>query len=85
MRPDKRQALPDTKHGRLREQIEQAKASTRAKVEHPLHIVKNLFGHKKARYHGLVKNTAQLLTLFGLANLLIAKQRLFALHAQGAS
>jgi IS5 family transposase len=32
-----------------------------------------------------VKNTAQLLTLFGLANLLIAKRRIWALHAQGAS
>jgi IS5 family transposase len=85
LRPGKRRALPDTKHGRLREQIEQTKASIRAKVEHPFHIVKNLFGHKKARYRGLAKNAAQLLTLFGLANLLIAKQRLFALHAQGAS
>ncbi|MFN4023059.1 MAG: IS5/IS1182 family transposase, partial [Hydrogenophilus thermoluteolus] len=33
----------------------------------------------------LAKNTAQLYTLFGLANLLIAKRQLFALNAQGAS
>jgi IS5 family transposase len=33
----------------------------------------------------LAKNTAQLFTLLGLANLLIAKRRLFALRAQGAS
>jgi IS5 family transposase len=85
LRPAKRRALLDTESGRLREQIEQLKASVRAKVEHPFHIVKNLFGHKKARYRGLAKNRSQLMTLFGLANLLIAKRRLFALHAQGAS
>lgn len=85
LRPGKRRALPKTKLGRLAEQIEQAKASIRAKVEHPFHMVKNLFGLRKVRYRGLAKNTAQLFTLFGLANLLIAKRRLFALNAQGAS
>lgn len=85
MRPGKRKTLPDTPIGRLKEQIEQIKASMRAKVEHPFHIVKNLLGMKKVRYRGLAKNTAQLYTLFGLANLLIAKRRLFALNAQGAS
>jgi len=85
LRSGKRRALPDTQSGRLREWIEQLKASVRAKVEHPFHIVKNLFGHKKARYRGLGKNAAQLFALFGLANLLIAKRRLFAFHAQGAS
>jgi IS5 family transposase len=85
LRPGKRRTLPDTPLGRLLGQIEQAKASIRAKVEHPFHVVKNLFRHRKTRYRGLAKNTAQLFTLFGLANLLIAKKRLFALHAQGAS
>jgi IS5 family transposase len=85
MRPGKRKALPNTKLGRLDERIERIKASIRAKVEHPFHIIKNRFGLRKVRYQGLAKNTAQLLTLLGLANLLIAKRRLFALHAQGAS
>jgi len=85
MRAGKRRALPDTPLGRAIEGLEQAKASIRAKVEHPFHVVKNLFRHRKTRYRGLAKNTAQLLTLFGLANLLIAKRRLLALHAQGAS
>lgn len=85
MRPGKRKALPKTAMGKLQEQIEQLKASVRAKVEHPFHIVKNIFGMKKVRYKGLAKNTAQLFTLFGLANLLIAKRRLFAFNAQGAS
>lgn len=39
----------------------------------------------KARYKGLAKNAAQLFTLFGLANLFIAKRRLYALNAQGMS
>ena len=85
MRPGKRRALPDTLLGQLTEQIEKAKASIRAKVEHPFHWIKNIFGLKKVRYRGLAKNTAQLFTLFGLANLFIAKRRLFALHGQNAS
>lgn len=85
MRPGKRRALPDTELGRLDEKIEKLKASIRAKVEHPFHFVKNLFGHRKNRYWGLAKNTAQLFTLFALANLVIAKRRLFALDAQRAS
>lgn len=56
-----------------------------AKVEHPFHVIKNLFRHKKARYKGMAKNEAQLFSLFGLANLVIAKRRLLALHARGAS
>jgi len=71
--------------GKLLDYIERVKAAVRAKVEHPFHIVKNRFGLKKVRYGGLTKNKAQLFTLFGLANLLIAKRRLFAPHAQGAS
>jgi len=85
MRYGKRKTLPDTELGRLDEQIEKIKASIRAKVEHPFHLIKNLFGLRKVRYRGLAKNTAQLFTLFGLANLVIAKRRLFELHAQGAS
>jgi len=47
-------------------------------------VIKNLFGHKKVRYKGLAKNTAQLFSLFGLANLVIAKRSLLALDARGA-
>lgn len=51
--------------------VEKAKASVRAFVEHPFHIVKNLFRHRKVRYRGLAKNGHQLYTLFGLANVVI--------------
>lgn len=55
---------------------EKLKARVRALVEHPFHIVKNLFKHRKARYRGIRKNTAQLEVLFALANLVIARKRL---------
>jgi len=83
MCPGKRRALPDTVSGRCQERLEKAKASIRAKVEHPFHIIKNILGLKKVRYRGLAKNTAQLFTLFGLANLLIAGRRL-TFGTQGA-
>ena len=47
--------------------IEKAKASIRAKVEHPFHVIKNLFGYRKVRYKGLARNQARLFSLFGLA------------------
>jgi IS5 family transposase len=71
--------------GRLLRQRETLKARIRAKVEHPFHVIKNLFHFKKVRYKGLAKNTAQLHMLFGLANLVLAKRRIFALRAQVAS
>jgi transposase, IS5 family len=47
-------------------------------VEHPFHIVKNLFGYRKVRYRGLVKNEHQIYTLFALANVLISGRRAVA-------
>jgi len=85
MRPGKRKALPKTTEGELLEKIEHAKASIRAKVEHPFHVVKNLFRHCKTRYKGLAKNTAQLFSLFGFANLMLARRWLFDANTQGTS
>src|SRR4051812_24382812 len=62
----------------LAEPVERALSQVRAVVEHPFHIVKNRFHHKKLRYRGLKKNTAQLYTLFALANLVIVNQTLLA-------
>jgi IS5 family transposase len=62
----------------LVEPVERALAQVRAVVEHPFHVVKNLFRHKKLRYRGLLKNTAQLRTLFALANLVVVKKALLA-------
>ena len=55
---------------------EKLKARARALVEHPFHIIKNIFRHRKVRYRGLAKNTAQLRVLFALANLYIVRRRL---------
>jgi IS5 family transposase len=67
----------------IRRALERIKAQVRARVEHPFHVVKNLFRHRKTRYKGLAKNAAQLFSLFGLANLVIAKRRLMALDSHG--
>jgi IS5 family transposase len=58
------------------QQLEKLKAQVRARVEHPFHILKNLFRHRKARDRGLAKNAAQLHSLFALANLVIARRSL---------
>ncbi|WP_137890330.1 IS5 family transposase [Ramlibacter sp. 2FC] len=67
----------------LTKALERVKAQIRARVEHPFHVVKNLFHYKKVRYKGLAKNEAQLYSLFGLANLVMAKKRLLDLAPQG--
>ena len=71
-------ALPEGPIKALTQELEKLKAQVRAKVEHPFHVVKNLFGFRKVRYRGLAKNTAQLQTLFALANLVLCKGRLLA-------
>ena len=55
---------------------EKLKASIRAKVEHPFHVVKNIFKHKKTRYKGIAKNDAQLNVLFALSNLYLVRGKL---------
>ena len=85
MKRSKRKALPNNKLGRMREKLEHLKASVRAKVEHPFHVIKNLFRHRKTRYRGLAKNTAQLFTLFGFANLVLAGRRFTITETRRAS
>jgi transposase, IS5 family len=86
MQPGKRRKLDLRRRwAQLLNEVEQLKASVRAKVEHPFHVIKNLFRHKKVRYKGLAKNEAQLFSLFGLANIVIAKRRLLDIQARGAS
>lgn len=55
--------------------IERTKASIRAKIEHPFHVIKNFFGYRKTRYKELAKNQAQLFSLFALANLVLSTRR----------
>lgn len=68
---DKRSALY-----KAMRKIEKAKAQVRAKVEHPFRVIKRQFGYVKVRFRGLAKNTAQLVTLFALSNLWMARRHL---------
>ena len=70
---DKRSALYKAKR-----KIEKAKAQVRAKVEHPFRVIKRQFGYVKTRFRGLAKNTAQLVTLFALSNLWMARKHLLS-------
>jgi transposase, IS5 family len=85
MKRGRRRALTNGALDRLREATEKAKAKIRARGEHAFHVVKNLFGHRKVRYRGLAKNEAQLFSLFGLANLVLAQRRMPALRGRVAS
>ena len=75
MRPGRRRKLELKSDEAL---AEKAKASVRAKVEHPFLKVKRLFGYVKVRYRGLGKNAERQALLFGLSNLLTAEGRLRA-------
>jgi IS5 family transposase len=61
---------------KAKRKVERAKAQVRAKVEHPFRVIKRQFGYVKVRFRGLAKNTAQLVTLFALSNLWMARRHL---------
>ena len=69
-------ALPEGELKEATQKFEKLKSQIRSRVEHPFHLVKNLFGYRKVRYRGLTKNTAQLHTLFALANLVLVGRKL---------
>ena len=73
MKPSLRKALKKDKLGRITEKLEQTKASVRAKVKHCFHVVKRLFCHRRKRYRGRPKNTAQFYSLFAFANPVLAQ------------
>ena len=80
MRPGLRRALDKDKPlDDLIDQLERTKARIRAKVEHPFRVLKQQFGYVKVRYRGLKKNTAQIVTLFALSNLWMARHKLQAM------
>jgi transposase, IS5 family len=81
-KPSKLRAMKNRRERTYAERWERYKASVRAKVEHPFRVVKRQFGHIKVRYRGLAKNAAQMITLFALSNLWMARRRL--LPATGA-
>ena len=52
------------------------KSTVRANVEHPIGVIKRVFGFVKVRYRGLAKNTHRLLVNCALANLFMMRQHL---------
>ena len=67
------------KGGELTEQQKKSNrilSAIRAVVEHPFRVIKQQFGFTKVRYRGLKKNTGQIVTLFALSNLWMARHRL---------
>jgi len=67
--------LSDAERARSR-----TKSKVRARVEHPFHVIKQGFGFAKVRYRGLLKNTSRIHMLCALANLHMARRRLFRLQ-----
>ncbi|RMS02233.1 hypothetical protein ALP73_200123 [Pseudomonas coronafaciens pv. garcae] len=58
--------------------MEKTKPQVRPKVEHPFRVIKRQFGYTKVRFRGLVKNTSQIVTLFALSNLWVARLHLLS-------
>ena len=52
----------------------------RAKGEHIFLVVKHLWGYRKVRYKGLLKNATQVFSLFALANLYLVRKDLLLLR-----
>ncbi len=78
----KRSVVKKIKRAKLKratEKLETLKAKLRARVEHPFRVVKRQFGFMKVRFKGLAKNTAQVITLFALSNLWMARKQLLAM------
>jgi IS5 family transposase len=74
------------RHRGIVDALEQArnriKSKVRAKVEHPIHVIKRVFGFVKVRYKGLAKNANRLFVACALANLYRVRRQL--LRTQGA-
>ena len=76
-------AMPEGTRKALTVLVERKQAQIRALVEHPFHVIKNLFRYKKVSYRGLAKNGARLYAQFALANLVLAKRALLDGQHQG--
>ena len=53
---------------------------TRAKGEHAFLVIKHLWGYRKVKYKGLLKNATQVFSLFALANLYLVRKDLLLLR-----
>jgi IS5 family transposase len=74
------------RHNGVVDDVERAKNKTKSKVralvEHPIGVIKRIFGFCKVRYRGLAKNAHRLIVASALANLYTVRRRLLRLaHA----
>jgi IS5 family transposase len=61
-------------------EINRVRSKTRARGEHAFLVVKRLWGFRKVRYRGLVKNLARAYGAFALANLYLVRRALLPRH-----
>jgi len=80
-RGERRGLIPFIEPEFVAERVEKMKASIRAKVEHPFRVFKRQFGLNTVHYRGLTKNTVQIVTLFALSNMWMARRRLMEAEA----
>lgn len=75
---EKRHALhnKDNEADAMLDEARKLQAGIRVKVEHSFLVVKRQFDFVNVRYRGLMKNTAQLFTLFVLSNLWMVRSKL---------
>jgi IS5 family transposase len=72
------QTMPEGPYNALTEWAERREAQMRAIVEHPFHVIKNLFGYRTVGYRGFVKNRARAMTHAALANLFLVVRQLIS-------
>ena len=75
-RPSTIRAIKNKREQRYAARWEHYKDCLRAKVEHPLRVIKRQFDYTNVRYRGLAKKAAQVLVLFALSNLWMARRQL---------
>jgi transposase, IS5 family len=72
------------RHNGMVDEVHKAKNRTkcrvRAKVEHPIGVIKRIFGFVKVRYRGLEKNANRLFATCALANLYLVRGKLLRLQ-----
>ena len=76
MKAGKRRALGRSLDDRIREKIEQLKASVRSRGEHAFRVLKRQFGYVKVRYRGLAKNGNRVFVTAALANIFLVRYTL---------
>jgi IS5 family transposase len=62
--------------------INRTRSRTRARGEHPFHVIKRLWGFTKVRYRGIAKNLARAFSLFALTNLYLVRRQLLSPQAR---